>query len=156
MEAFKINPESITVAPLISQWAYAGYIGNYLKAEYYEAQPKYVSNTNYGKGNFIAFEVRGDSMDEDSNRSICHGDVVLAKELHKDYWNSKLHVPCVFVIIHKTEGIFLKEITHHNIDANTIICHSYNPKYDDFELSLDDVIQLFYIKEYKRNANNEY
>lgn len=40
----------------------------------------------------MAFEIKGDSMDDDSKRSLSEGNVVLARELNKDLWRSKLHI----------------------------------------------------------------
>lgn len=145
-----------TTAPLITQYAHGSYLKGFADHDYMEAQPLYVASKKYSGGNYVAFEVRGDSMDDDSKRSICSGDVVLGRELYKQYWTCKLHVPRVFVIVHRTEGIILKEIVSHNVETGIITCHSFNSDYDDFELNLSDVVQLFYIKEVKREAENGY
>lgn len=143
-----------TVAPLITQYAYGGYMSGYGDAGFMEAQPLYVASKKYSGGNYVAFEVRGDSMDDDTRRAICSGDVVLGRELYKEYWTSKLHIPRVFVIVHKTEGICIKEVTAHNVEKGIITCHSFNSEYDDFEVNLNEVMQLFYLKEIKREAEN--
>lgn len=91
-------------------------------------------------------------MDDNTRRAICHGDIVMAKELRKEYWAYKLHIPKVFVIVHKTGGITCKEIVEHNIETGEIVCHSWNPTHRDFSLNLADVMQLFYLKEIKRDV----
>lgn len=145
-----------TVAPLISQYAYGGYMSGFGDTGFMEAQPLYVASKKYSGGNYVAFEVRGDSMDDNSRRAICSGDVVLGRELYTEYWLSKLHIPRVFIIVHKTEGICIKEVTAHDVENGVITCHSYNPAYDDFEVNLKEVMQLFYLKEIKREAENGY
>jgi len=142
--------EFVTTAPLISQYAHAGYLEGYADTEYIEQQPVYVASKKYSNGNYVAFEIRGDSMDDGLKRSICNSDVVLGRELTRDYWKCKLHIPKIFIIVHTREGIICKEIVEHNVDNATFRCHSFNPEYEDFELNLKDVVKLFYIKEIKR------
>lgn len=141
-----------TKAPLIGQYAYAGYLSGFSDSEYMEAQPIYVASKKYSGGNYVAFEIRGDSMDDNTRRAICHGDIVMAKELRREYWSYKLHIPKVFVIVHKTEGITCKEIIDHNVETGEIVCHSWNTTHRDFSLNLADVMQLFYLKEIKRDV----
>lgn len=152
----KADPHNHTYAPLITQYAYGGYMSGFGDAGFMEAQPLYIASKKYSGGHYVAFEVRGDSMDDETRRSICSGDVVLGRELYKDYWKSKLHIPRVFIIVHKTEGICIKEVTAHDVEKGIITCHSFNPEYDDFEVNLKDVMQLFYLKEIKREAENGY
>ena len=147
-----INESLATKAPLITQYAHGSYLNGFADQEFREAQPLYIASKKYSGGNYVAFEVRGSSMDDNTKRSICNGDVVLGKELQKHYWSCKLHTPKVFIIVHKSEGITIKEIVDHNVESGIIICHPYNSEHQDFELNLKDIMQLFYIKEIKREA----
>lgn len=147
-----IDNNSVTTAPLISQYAQAGYMKGFADNEFMEAQPQYVAKRKYSGGVYVAFEVRGDSMDDDSKRSICHGDVVLGRELYRHHWTEKLHIPKVFIIVHKTDGICIKEIVDHDVQTGVITCHSFNPQNEDFKVNLADVMQLFYIKEISRDV----
>ena len=147
-----VDKDSVTTAPLISQYAHAGYMKGYADEDYLEAQPMYVAKRKYSGGKYIAFEIRGDSMDDGSKRAICHGDVVLGRELYRHYWTSKLHVPMVFIIVHKQDGIVIKEVVDHNLETGIITCHSFNPENEDFNVNLNDVMQLFYIKEISRDV----
>ena len=142
-----------TTAPLISQYAYAGYLSGFADHEYLDAQPTYVAARHHNGGHYVAFEVRGDSMDDGTKRSICEGDILLGRELRKDLWQFRLHVPKVFVIIHRTDGIICKEIVAHDVEKGIITCHSWNPdpEYQDFELNMKDILQLFYVKEISRD-----
>lgn len=146
-------PKDVTVAPLISQYAYAGYLAGFADHEYLDAQPTYVAARRHNGGHYVAFEVRGDSMDDGTKRSICEGDILLGRELRKDLWQFRLHVPKVFVIIHRTDGIICKEIIAHDLESGVITCHSWNPdpEYQDFDIDMRDVLQLFYVKEISRD-----
>jgi hypothetical protein len=148
-----ISELNVTIAPLIGQYAQAGYLCGFADKEYLDKQPMYVATQKYSGGNYVAFEIRGDSMDNDRRNAICNGDVVLGRELYQHYWTAKLHIPKVFIIVHQTEGILLKEIIDHDVERGIITCHSYNPdkeRYPDFELHLKDIQQLFYMKELRR------
>lgn len=147
-----IEEEEIIKAPLIGQFAYAGYMRGFSDAEFMETQPTFFSSRRHSRGNYVAFEIRGDSMDDDTKRSICEGDIVLCRELSKEYWQSKLHIPKVFIIVHKNEGIICKEVTHHDVESGELSCHSWNPdpEYADFTVNMSQVQQIFYIKEVSR------
>lgn len=100
----------------------------------------------FEKGKYIVIEVNGDSMDDGSKRSICEGDKLLVKELDRSLWNNKLNFKqYIFAIVHR-DGVVVKEIIGHDPVKATIICHSWNSMYDDFEIKLNDVFQLFYVK----------
>lgn len=146
----------VTSAPLISQFAHAGYLRGYSDHEFMESQPVYISTRKYNSGNYVAFEIRGDSMKDGSHLSICDGDILLCRELPVEYWKEKLHTPKVFIIIHKTEGITCKEVTRHDTETGEITCHSWNqdPEYSDFKINLADVMQLFYLKEITRKSTH--
>lgn len=147
-----IDKESVTTAPLISQYAHAGYLKGFSDNEFLEAQPLYVAKRKYSGGQYVAFEVRGDSMDDNTKQAICHGDVVLGRELYQHYWTAKLHTPKVFIVVHKYDGICIKEVVDHDLQTGVITCHSFNPNYEDFQVNLSDIMQLFYIKEISRDV----
>lgn len=154
-EAAEIEQDVVGVR-VVEIKAHAGYLRGYADPEYMETLPTIpVSKEAVRGGNFLCFTVSGDSMDDGSRRSLCHGDVVLGRELYKSHWQNKLHYKRVlFIIIHKDEGICFKEITNHNPETGEITCHSWNSEYEDFTLNLKDVKQLFYIKKIvERNIN---
>lgn len=148
-----INDLNVTFAPLIGQYAQAGYLTGFDDPKYLEKQPVYVAKRRYSGGSYIAFEIRGDSMDNDRRNAICDGDVALGWELKREFWTSHLITPKVYIIVHREEGILVKEIVEHDAESGTITCHSFNPdkaRYPDFQLNLKDVQQLFCIKEISR------
>lgn len=96
----------------------------------------------FDNGNYLVVGVDGDSMDDGSNISIPDGTEILIKEYNL-YNGDKLPIRNnLFVIVSKTGTVF-KQIIEHNTEDGYIICHSYNPKYKDFSIQMDDIIQIF-------------
>jgi len=132
--------------PLIPAKAYAKYVDDYRDVEFLNdlEEVEFVVD-KIGLGKYFAFEIKGDSMDDDSKRSICDRDIVLARELRQDLWQSKLHneeFPYWIIVLDNT--IVCKQIVEHDVEHCEIVCHSLNPspEYADFKLSLNDVRQL--------------
>lgn len=132
--------------PLIPIKAYAKYVDEYRDAEFVNdlEEVEFIVD-KIGLGRYYAFEIKGDSMDDGSKRSICDKDIVLARELSKDYWRSKLHneeYPFWIIILGST--IVCKQIINQNLERSEIICHSLNPspEYADFTLNMNDISQL--------------
>lgn len=133
--------------PFIPIKAYAKYIDECRDAEFVgdEFEEFDFIVDKIGHGRYFAFEIKGDSMDDDSKRSLSNGDIVLARELGKEHWRNKLHTddfPNWIVVLKNT--ILCKQIIEQDMETGTIICHSLNlsPEYADFELKLDDICQL--------------
>lgn len=138
--------------PLVSQRAYAGYLSGYSDEEYIEELPKepFFMDREY-KGKYLAFEVRGDSMDDGTRSSICDRDIVLGREIMRDHWKNKLHIhKWNFVIVTKEDGIIYKQITRHDTERGVITIHSLNPIYADREMKLADIAQLFNVVQVNR------
>lgn len=101
-------------------------------------------------GRYYAFELKGDSMDDNTRRSLANGDIVLCKELMKEEWKEILQSnTSSFWIIISGKNILCKEIVAYNEDNNTITCHSSNPspEYANFELRLDSISHLYNIEQ---------
>lgn len=136
--------------PFIPAKAYAKYIDEFCDAEFVgeEFEEFDFIVDKIGHGRYFAFEIKGDSMDDDSKRSLSNGDIVLARELGHEHWINKLHTedfPNWIIVLDNT--ILCKQIIDQDIEKGNIICHSLNPspEYADFELKLDNVSQLLNI-----------
>ncbi|MBR9854057.1 MAG: helix-turn-helix transcriptional regulator [Algicola sp.] len=94
------------------------------------------------------FEVSGDSMNDGTFNSIPNKAYVLGLEMKKEsftrnkqgFWNQAYILVCV-------DRIICKQLTGFNKTNNSFLCHNLNtsPEFKDFELPLDDVLQVFKI-----------
>lgn len=144
----------IMLVPLIDQYAYAGYIYGYQEQTFIDRLPKIPFIVDHeGKGNYVAFEVKGDSMDDGTDEGYREGDKILCREVYPHLWqNSKLHIKkWDFVIIHE-DGILLKRILEHDVENHTITIHSLNSDmYEDRVIDLKEVKQIFNVIELMRS-----
>ena len=134
--------------PIVPVYAYASFLHGHDDTEYMDSLPtmSVILDRKYGKDGFLIFEVKGNSMDDGTNRSLLDGDKILVKELDSDYFRTKLKDDSnFFVIIHRTDGIVVKQIVEHKIEEGIIRCHSINPspQYHDFEIDLREVSRIF-------------
>lgn len=151
-EAIPVNVNCILNVPLVNQYAYAGYLGGYSDVEYIESLPTIPFIVDHeAHGHYIAFEVRGDSMNDGTEESYLEGDRLLCREIKRELWaDSKLHIrKWDFVIVHK-DGILIKRILDHNVEEGTITIHSLNPIYPDRVINLAEVYQIFNVIEFWR------
>ncbi|MEW2920723.1 MULTISPECIES: helix-turn-helix domain-containing protein [Flavobacteriaceae] len=94
------------------------------------------------------FEVSGDSMNDDSLNAIPNKAFVLALGLKKEMftkddetlWNKSYILVC-------KDRIICKQLTGYSKERTSLRCHNLNtsPEFQDFELPLDDVLQVFKI-----------
>ncbi len=130
--------------PVIHVKAQCGYLNGFGDDEYIDALPSMpviVDQTYHGK--YRIFEAEGDSMDDGSRSSICDGDKLLCREVRRDLWLPKLHInDWYFVIIHRTKGISIKQISSQDERGN-ITCHSLNELFNDYVVNLDEVLEIY-------------
>lgn len=140
-----LGEKTIMHVPLVNKYAYAGYLSGFGDAEYIHSLPAVpMIADREGRGTYMAFEVKGDSMDDGTSRSYENGDIVICRMIAQHHWANKLHIDKYdFVVVHRTAGILLKRIVRHNTAQGLITLHSLNPLYEDLTVSLDEVAQLF-------------
>lgn len=151
-EASPIDEPIILRVPLVSQYAQAGYLCGYADAAYMATLPTIPYIVDHeAQGHYVAFEVKGDSMNDGTEDAILEGDRLLCREIQPHLWvDSKLHIrKWDFVIVH-TEGILVKRIIDHNVENHTITIHSLNSMYQDKVINLADVKQIFNVIELQR------
>ena len=151
-EASLLNQTLIMNIPLVNQYAYAGYTSGYQDETYIAHLPVIPFFVDHeAKGNYMAFEVRGDSMDDGTADSYIEGDRLLCREIPQNLWcQTRLHLrKWDFVIVHK-EGILIKRIINHDVPNHTITIHSLNPLFEDHTIDLADVHQIFNVIELQR------
>lgn len=151
-EASPIDEPIILRVPLVSQYAQAGYLCGYADEAYLATLPTIPYIVDHeAQGHYIAFEVKGDSMNDGTEDAILEGDRLLCREIQPHLWvDSKLHFrKWDFVIVH-TEGILVKRIIDHDVENHTITIHSLNPLYSDKVIDLAEVKQIFNVIELQR------
>lgn len=151
-EAVPLNQNFIINVPLVNQYAQAGYICGFQDAAYIATLPTIPFIIDHeAKGNYVAFEVRGDSMNDGTEESYLEGDRLLCREIAPYLWaESKLHIrKWDFVIVHEG-GILVKRIIDHNVENHTITIHSLNDMYPDRVIDLAEVRQIFNVIELQR------
>lgn len=153
-EAVPILNPNVKMIPLVSQYAQAGYLCGFSDEEYMETLPKVPIIVDHEiKGEYVAFEVKGDSMDNETAESLLEGEILIGRKIHFDYWRYKLHInKWNFIIVHKTDGIIVKRIIEHDVENGTITTHSLNPMYSDNVYSLNDIDQLFNVVQILRSG----
>ena len=152
LEAIPINQNYIINVPLVNQYAQAGYLCGYEDAAYMATLPTIPFIVDHeAQGNYVAFEVKGDSMNDGTEDSYLEGARLLCREIQSHLWvTSKLHIrKWDFVIVHQ-EGILVKRIIDHNVDSHTITIHSLNDMYPDRVIDLAEVKQIFNVIELQR------
>lgn len=151
-DAKLINTEHIIQVPLVNQYAYAGYLNGYQDNTYMDSLPTIPFMTDHEmRGNYIAFEVKGDSMNNGTEESYLEGDRLFCREIPQHLWvDSKLHIrKWDFVIVHE-DGILVKRIIDHDVQNHTITVHSLNDFYPDKVIDLAEVRQIFNVVEMQR------
>ncbi|KQR93323.1 hypothetical protein ASG01_08995 [Chryseobacterium sp. Leaf180] len=152
-KVYGIKPKTYTnslAVKVVTIPARAGYVDSYYSETFLSDLPTVLieADKEY-KGNYLAFEVDGDSMEPDYYK----GDIVICREVKRDLWQYKLHYKDYdFVIAHGSKGITLKEITDHNVETGDITCHSVNQENGanpDFVWNLKEVAFLYNVVEHR-------
>lgn len=100
----------------------------------------------YGKGNYMAFRVKGDSMNGGSIDDTPDGAFVLGREIGKHLWQNGFHKTQYGFVILSKQGVFHKDIS--DFKDGLINCTSRNKSIEyaqGFSLHLDEVYQIFHV-----------
>ena len=155
------NGQLLMTMPLIETEAQAGLLDNYSNIEYLSETTQHsIIVDKVFRGRYIAFRVKGDSMDDDSKNAIANNYIVATRELLRDHWASKIRYndfPYWVVYTSESKYPLLKEIINHDVENGNITFHSLNnsPEYCDFTLNIDEINALFYVIDINRNINNK-
>lgn len=144
---YEKSPGNLYVrVPLLPFEAYASYaetleVGKPIK----DLDVEEFAVDQYGKGNYMAFKVRGDSMNDGKLYDTPNGATLLGRELGRHHWMDGFNPNALGWVILCKQNIFHKDIVDFNKETGEITCHSRNssPEYSDFTLHLNDVYQIF-------------
>lgn len=104
------------------------------------------------QGNFLAFKLRGDSMDDGTRDSFEEGEVVLARELDKSHWKDGLkYKKHPYWVVVFDSYVLIKQVVNQDLKRGMVTFHSISdsPEYRDFELNLDEIRKLYYVVQKK-------
>ena len=97
-------------------------------------------------GDYVSFQVDGDSMDDGTYNGFRRGDIVLVRKLSRDLWLPKLYFnKWPYWVVAFGNCVRLKQIVAQDEETGEITLHSLNPspEYTDFTLNLNDVHLLY-------------
>lgn len=135
--------------PLVPYRARAGALSGFGDPDWQEGkQTMHVLVDRRLRGDYLIYEVEGDSMDDGTASSFLEGDFLLCRVLPKSEWQYgiKKRTMTFCIIATEAEGVVLKQVTKHDKAEGVITCHSLNPAYDDYEVNLSDVQAIFYVE----------
>lgn len=118
----------------------AGVLGGESVADLPDVKKKLVPR-EYDSGNYLVVRVDGDSMDDGTKYSIPNGSEILIKEYNLNNGDTLPIRNNLFVIVSR-EGTVFKQIIKH-VPDEYITCHSYNNKFKDFDITMEEIIQIF-------------
>jgi len=99
----------------------------------------------YAKGSYLVVKVYGDSMNDQTYRSILNGDEILIKQ----YFDFIENLPIrnkLFVIVTDDGSRVVKQIKEVDKKNKKIICHSFNPIWEDYPVYFDQITQIFTVE----------
>ena len=99
------------------------------------------------RGNYLSFEVKGDSMDTGTRQSFEAGDKVLVRELDRVHWHGIRYKDRPYWVVVFESSVLLKQMIGQDLEHGTLTFHSLNPspEYADFTISENDVRHLYYV-----------
>lgn len=121
--------------------ASAGYIGTGDVAQLSDKKKRLVPR-EYKNGKFLVVRVDGDSMDDNSKRSLSNGDEILIY-LNEDLKINQLPIRKTLFVITTYNGNVVKQIAEINNDEQYIVCRSFNSSYEDYKIKFEDILQIF-------------
>ena len=133
----KDENENIELVPIK---AAAGYLNGYADPEFIEELPRFRLPTLPAGGTYRAFEIAGDSM------MPLHSGTVIVGRYVDDWHTIKDGTPCI--IVSTKEGVVFKRVFNKLKRDATFALHSDNPIYTPYDLSVNDVREIWEAKSY--------
>ena len=130
------NNENIELVPVKAS---AGYMNGYADPEYVAKLPKF-HLPMFNQGTYRAFEIKGDSMLPMESGSIVVGEYV------ENWADVKPHD--TYVVVSKNEGVVYKRAGNKFNDQKSLKLISDNPAYEPYEVTAEDVLELWKAKAY--------
>jgi len=138
--AITVDKEDNEYIELVPHKASAGYLNGYADPEFIEELPRFRLPMLSTLGTHRAFEIKGDSM-----LPIASGTVIIGKYID-DWLEIKDGTPCI--VVSQNEGVVFKRVFNKMKNTAVLRLHSDNPVYDPYEVSVDDVSEIWEAKAY--------
>lgn len=135
--------------PMMSEPAYASYLEAYTDNpntadKYLQELPSVTFKVDkLGKGKYFAFTTKNASMWNDGGYDTPSGAEVLGREIGRHLWSGGFHKNDYGFILLTATGIFHKDIKAYDDATGMLLLGSRNPDVKDFEMSINDVNQIF-------------
>ena len=124
---------------LVPMKASAGYLNGYADPEYVAQLPKFYLPM-FKQGTYRAFEIKGDSM-----LPLVSGTIIIGE--YQQNWGD-VKTGETYVIVSKSEGVVYKRAGNKFKDNKKLKLVSDNPVYDPYEISGEDVLEIWKAKAY--------
>lgn len=138
----------IMTVPLVPVKAYARYISECCDGIEIQGFTSFDFVVDkYARGNYVAFEIKGDSMNNGGLNDNPEGSIALCRELGRQHWMDGFRdAQYGWIIVHK-DTILCKDIIDQDLESGILTCHSRNPspEYPDFKIEINDIKQIFKI-----------
>lgn len=132
----KEGDENIEMVPVKAS---AGYLNGYADPEYVAALPKFYLPM-FKNGTYRAFEIKGDSM-----LPLVSGTIIIGE--YVENW-ADVKAGETYVIVSKNEGVVYKRIGNRFKENKKLKLISDNPVYEPYEISGEDVLEIWKGKGY--------
>lgn len=113
--------------------------------------------SNIVHGNYLSFEIKGESMDDGTRNSFEAGDRVLVRELDRIHWKDTIRYnEYPYWVVVFDSSVLIKQMINQDLERGIITFHSLNasPEYCDFQLSLNEIRKLYYVVQKKPKTVN--
>lgn len=126
--------------------AFGSYLSDYQDPDFFENLDEVEFTASHlAKGNYICFEVKGDSMNGGLIDDTKDGALLLCRELGRQHWKDGFRdSPLGWVVVHKDTIVF-KDIKEMDMDTGDIVLSSRSglPQHPNFTVNLNDVRQIW-------------
>ena len=95
-----------------------------------------------GRGYYMSFDIKGDSMWNEGGYDTPDGAKVLGREIGRHLW-TKFKPEKYGYILMTVDNIYFKDIIDYNQQTGDLILHSRNSQYNDFTTNIDNVYRIF-------------
>lgn len=92
----------------------------------------------YAGREYAVIRISGDSMDDGTSRSLCHGDEIIVKQELVDHM-TPLPIRSKLFVVDTLEGAVVKQIVELNKVEGYVVLHSFNERYPDYSVPLAEV-----------------